>query len=183
VPVFKYRLTNATGPITIEDYRDLARKSVPDMVWAFIDYGAEDMQTLDANRDAFARYMFRRKVLTGNEATDISAAVGGESLSLPVLLAPTGIAGLSHWTGERGAAQAAERAGTLSILSTAGSYSYEEVAAGTERDHFFQLYPWADVSTGRHDLTLSLMRRVCLVIGVSGVVVSRSRLPAIGHRT
>lgn len=24
---------------------------------------------------------------------------------------------------------------------------------------------------------------VCLVIGVSGVVVSRSRLPAIGHRT
>jgi len=159
VAAFKYKLSNKIGPITVEDYRQLARKSVPDMVWAYVDYGAEDLQTLEANRSAFARYMFKRKVLTGNETTDISVTVGGEEISLPVLLAPTGIVGLSHWTGERGAAQAAERAGTLSVLSTAGSYSFEEVAEGTEKDHFFQLYPWADLNTGRHDLTLSLIER------------------------
>jgi L-lactate dehydrogenase (cytochrome)/(S)-mandelate dehydrogenase len=159
VAAFKYKLSNKIGPITVEDYRELARRAVPDMVWAYVDYGAEDLQTLQANRSAFSRYMFKRKVLTGNETTDLSVTLGGETVSLPVLLAPTGIVGLSHWSGERGAAQAAERAGTLSILSTAGSYSFEEVAAGTQKDHFFQLYPWADLNTGRHDLTLSLIER------------------------
>jgi isopentenyl diphosphate isomerase/L-lactate dehydrogenase-like FMN-dependent dehydrogenase len=180
VAAFKYKLSNKIGPITVEDYRQLARKSVPDMVWAYVDYGAEDLQTLEANRSAFARYMFKRKVLTGNEATDISVTVGGEEISLPVLLAPTGIVGLSHWTGERGAAQAAERAGTLSVLSTAGSYSFEEVAEGTEKDHFFQLYPWADLNTGRHDLTLSLIERAQRA-GYKGMFVTVD-VPVHGNR-
>ena len=129
------------------------------MVWAYVDYGADDLQTLRANREAFSRYMLRTRVLTGNEGSDLSVTVGGETISLPVLLAPTGLVGISHWTGEVGAAQAAERAGTLSIVSTAGSYSYEEVAHGTEKNHFFQLYPWRDLTAGRHDLTLKLIQR------------------------
>jgi L-lactate dehydrogenase (cytochrome)/(S)-mandelate dehydrogenase len=129
------------------------------MVWAYLDYGADDLQTLRANRAAFGRYMLRTRVLTGNEGSELSVTVGGETISLPVLLAPTGLVGISHWTGEVGAAQAAERAGTLSIASTAGSYSYEEVAQGTEKDHFFQLYPWRDLTAGRRDLTLSLIQR------------------------
>ncbi|CAN5483174.1 hypothetical protein BH11ACT7_BH11ACT7_36580 [soil metagenome] len=43
-----------------------------------------------------------------------------------------------------GAARAAERAGTRLTLSTASSYSIEEVAGGTAHDHWFQLYPWGD---------------------------------------
>jgi isopentenyl diphosphate isomerase/L-lactate dehydrogenase-like FMN-dependent dehydrogenase len=156
---FRYRLSSRSGPSTVEDYRILAKRAVPGMVWAFVDSGAEDLQTLTANRSAFGRYRFRRKVLTGQGASDLSTLVGGQHVSLPVLLAPTGLVGLSHWTGELGAAQAAERAGTLSIVSTAGSYSYEEVAAGTKRDHFFQLFPWADLARDRHDFTLSLMQR------------------------
>ncbi|MCK9897948.1 alpha-hydroxy acid oxidase [Frankia sp. AgB32] len=159
MPAFRYKLSSRSGPITVEDYRRRAKRAVPDMVWAYVDYGAEGMETLDANRSAFDRYMLRTKVLTGNEATDISVTVAGQDLSMPVLFAPTGLAGLSHWTGELGAGQAAERAGTLSIVTTAGSYSFDEVAAGTERDHFFQLYPWADLATGRHDLTSALMER------------------------
>jgi L-lactate dehydrogenase (cytochrome)/(S)-mandelate dehydrogenase len=129
------------------------------MVWAYVDYGAEDLVTLEANRSAFDRYRFKSRVLTGHEPSDLARAVAGQDLSLPVLLAPTGLAGLSHWTGEVGAAKAAEMRGTLAIVSSASSYSFEEVAAATERDHFFQLYPWVDRATGRHDLTLSLIRR------------------------
>ena len=160
---FKYQLSSRTGPITIEDYRKRARRSVPDMVWAFIDYGAEDLVTLRANRAAFNRYALRTRVLAGNEDVDLGTQVAGESLSLPVLMCPAGLAGLAHWTGERGAAQAAERAGTLLVLSTASSYSYEEVAAGTEKDHFFQLYPYHDPvePTGslQNGLTQSLIQR------------------------
>ena len=144
MPAFTYKLSSRPGPITVEDYRVRARRAVPDMVWAYVDYGAEDLETLRANRGAFGRYMLKTKVLTGHEAKDLAVTIGGQQVSLPVLFAPTGLVGLSHWTGEVGAAQAAERAGTLAIVSTAGSYSFEEVAAGTERNHFFQLYPWAD---------------------------------------
>ncbi|WP_220186927.1 alpha-hydroxy acid oxidase [Pseudonocardia pini] len=177
---FRYRLRSPTGPLTVEDYRVLARKRVPDMVWAWIDYGAEDLETMRANRAAYSRYALRREVLTGNEPRDLSVTVGGHELSIPVLMAPTGIVGLTHWTGELGVAQAAERAETLSILSTSSSYSFEEVAAGTRRDHFFQLYPWADRTTRGHDLTLSLMKRA-QDSGYQAMVVTVD-VPVLGNR-
>lgn len=180
MPAFKYQLSNRISPITVEDYRKRAHRAVPDMAWAYLDYGAEDMHTLQANRSAFARYAFRRKVLTGNEARDLSVVVAGEEVSLPVVLAPTGSVGLQHWEGERGVAQAAERAGTLSIASTVASYSIEEIAEGTERDHFFQLYPWRDLNSGRHDLTLSLMERAQRA-GYKAMFVTVD-VPVIGNR-
>jgi isopentenyl diphosphate isomerase/L-lactate dehydrogenase-like FMN-dependent dehydrogenase len=160
---FIYRLSSATGPISVADYRVLARRAVPDMVWALVDFGAEDLVTLRANRSAFSRYALRSRVLAGSEAVDLGVEVAGETLSLPVLMAPAGLAGLSHWTGERGAAQAAERAGTLMVVSVASSYSYEEVAAATVRDHFFQLSPRHDPTSGtaslQNDLSISLIQR------------------------
>lgn len=156
---YRFKVSSRLGPISIEDYRTLAKRSLPDGVWSFIEYGAEDLVTLAANRSAFDRYALRMKVLTGNSADDLSVHVAGQPLSMPVVLAPAGLVALSHWTGEVGAARAAEKAGTLSMLSTTGSYTIEEVAEGTRRNHFFQLYPWADPSGGRHDLTHALMER------------------------
>ena len=172
---FTYKLSSRPGPITVEDYRLRARRALPDMVWAYIDYGAEDLETLRANREAFRRYMLKTKVLTGNEAKDLAVTIGGQQISLPVLFAPTGLVGLSHWTGEVGAAQAAERSGTLAIVSTAGSYSFEEVAAGTERNHFFQLYPWVDQNT-----THSMMKRAKNA-GYVGMFVTVD-VPILGNR-
>lgn len=180
MPAFKYKLSNKTGPISVDDYRELARRRLPDMVWAYVDYGAEDLRTLEANRAAFGRYAFKRKVLTGNEVTDLRVTIAGETIDLPLLLAPVGLVGLSHWSGERGAAQAAEAAGTLSILSTGGSYSFEEVGGGVGRNHFFQLYPWADLATGRHDMTHSLMNRA-REAGFKAMFVTVD-VPVIGNR-
>jgi L-lactate dehydrogenase (cytochrome)/(S)-mandelate dehydrogenase len=160
---FKYLLTAGRDPLNVDDYRRLARRSVPDMVWAFFDYGAEDNVTMAANRAAFARYALRQRVLVGNDPVDLSTTVAGEPLSLPVLLAPTGLAGLVHWSGEPAAARAAEQAGTLAVLSTASSYSYEEVDAATEKKHFFQLYPYHDKSSSsgslQNNVVASLMER------------------------
>jgi isopentenyl diphosphate isomerase/L-lactate dehydrogenase-like FMN-dependent dehydrogenase len=177
---FQYKLSSKSAPITIEDYRQLARRAVPDMVWAYVDYGAEEMTTLNANRLAFDRYRLRMRVLTGNEATDLNVNIAGADITLPVLLAPTGLAGLSHWTGEVGTARAAEKAGTLSILSTASSYSIEEVAEASTQGHFFQLYPWADLATGKHDLAASLMDRA-QTAGYRALVITVD-VPAHGNR-
>ena len=108
---FTYRLSGRAAPITVADYRERARRAVPGMVWAYVDHGAESESTLRANRDAFGRYSLRSRVLTGRAPRNLSTEVAGRTLSLPVLLAPTGLTGLTHWTGELGAARGAERAG------------------------------------------------------------------------
>jgi isopentenyl diphosphate isomerase/L-lactate dehydrogenase-like FMN-dependent dehydrogenase len=111
------------------------------MVWSYVDGGADDLITLRDNREAFGRWALRPRVLAGTVKCGLATSVAGEQISLPVLLAPTGLAGLSHWRGDVAAARAAERSGTRSILSTASSWTIEEVAGATEHDHFFQLYP------------------------------------------
>lgn len=159
MPAFRYRLSSDPGPITVADYRARARRALPDMVWALIDYGADDLTTLAANRAAFARYVLRPRVLAGVESPDLSVTVAGQPLALPVLLAPTGLVGLSHWTGEAGVARAAVRAGTISVVSTASTYTFEEVAHAADKPQFAQLYPWRDLAGGRHDLTGTLIDR------------------------
>jgi isopentenyl diphosphate isomerase/L-lactate dehydrogenase-like FMN-dependent dehydrogenase len=156
---FSYRWRAPQEPITVEDYRKRARRALPDMVWAYFDYGAEDLITLHANRSAFGRYALRMRVLAGFDKPTLGTEIAGVPLSLPVLLAPTGVAGLAHWTGERAAAQQADAAGTVSVLSTSASYSIEEVAAATSHGQFFQLYPWANNAQGARALTESLMER------------------------
>jgi L-lactate dehydrogenase (cytochrome)/(S)-mandelate dehydrogenase len=142
----RFQLTGGNQrPLSVDDYRRLARRAVPNMVWAYVDGGADDMATLAENRSAFGRWTLRQRVLTGlPPGEDLSVEVGGVALDLPVLLAPTGMTGLSHWQGELGAARAAEKAGTRLVLSSASTYSLEEIGAGTTEDHWFQLYPWRD---------------------------------------
>ena len=143
-----FTLSSRTSPITVADYRERARKALPAMIWAYVDGGAEDELTLRANVDDFDKWALRSRVLTGNEGQGLSAKVGNTALDLPVFLSPTGMTGLIQWTGERAAARAAERVGTRAVISTASSYTVEEIADATSENHFFQLYPWTSVRTG-----------------------------------
>jgi L-lactate dehydrogenase (cytochrome)/(S)-mandelate dehydrogenase len=163
----------------VDGYRERARRALPDMVWSYVDHGAETETTLRANRDAFAGYRLEARMLTGRPPKSLETDVAGRRVSLPVLLAPTGLTGLSHWTGELGAAQGAERAGTLSILSTSSTYSIEEVAAGTEQDHLFQLYPFSG-GDGLRNGSAELMARARRA-GYSALFVTVD-VPVIGNR-
>jgi L-lactate dehydrogenase (cytochrome)/(S)-mandelate dehydrogenase len=114
------------------------------MVWAYVENGADGERTLRGNEDAFSQWRLRQRVLTGVGDVHLRTEVGGTRLALPVLLAPTGLAGAAHWSGDLGAARAAEERGTRLVLSSASTYSLEEVAQGTAESHWFQLYPWAN---------------------------------------
>lgn len=139
--------------ISIEDYRRAARRKIPAMVWAYVDGGADDLITRDANRSAFARWNLLPRVLAGHDRHELSTTIAGIEVSMPVLLAPTGFSGLVRGEGDLCAMRAAERRGTCHVLSTASSWSIEEVASASRRDHIFQLYP------GSGGLAGDLMRR------------------------
>jgi L-lactate dehydrogenase (cytochrome)/(S)-mandelate dehydrogenase len=149
---FEYRWRPLERLISVEDYRVAAARRLPRLVWDYVEGGADDLVTVRRNEEAFLRWSLRARMMTGHAERQLATTVAGVEIEMPVLLAPTGALGLSHWRGDLAAARAAEAAGTRLILSTASSWSIEEVAAGTRADHFFQLYPG-----GEH--TAALMRR------------------------
>ena len=143
--------------ITVEDYRRAARRRLPSMVWTYVDGGADDMYTVAANRSAFDRWWLQPSVLTGYDVHRLNTTAAGLEVSLPVLLAPTGFTGLSHWRGDIEATLAAQRRGSRYALSTTSSWALEEVAAAADREHVFQLYP------GSGGVAADLMRRAWTV--------------------
>lgn len=147
MPAFDYRWRAPESLVNVEDYRKAARKRLPNMVWHFVDGGADDLVTRDDNRAAFSRWSLRPRVLAGVAEPDLATKVAGVPVTSPILLAPTGFTGLAHWRGDVAAARAAERKGTRYVLSTMSSWSIEEVARETTEDHFFQLYPHGGSAT------------------------------------
>lgn len=141
---FRYRLRRPREALTVADWRRRSRRRLPGMVWAYVENGADSERTLRGNEEAFSRWRLRQRVLTGVGDVSLQTEVSGTSLALPVLLAPTGLAGAAHWSGDVGAARAAEARGTRLVLSSASAYSLEEVALVTSEHHWFQLYPWAN---------------------------------------
>ncbi|HUA02888.1 MAG TPA: alpha-hydroxy acid oxidase [Solirubrobacteraceae bacterium] len=170
---FEYRWRAPETLISVEDYRRAAARRVPRLVWDYIEGGADDLVTVRRNRTSFSRWSLRARMMTAHPERRLSTTVAGVELALPVLLAPTGALGLSHWSGDLAAARAAEAAGTRLVLSTASSWSIEEVAAGTRADHFFQLYPGGDE-------TATLMQRAWRC-GYRALFVTVD-VPVIGNR-
>ena len=77
-------------------------------------------------------------------AIDLGAAVLGQRLSVPLLLAPTGLCGMATSRGEIPAARAATEAGILCTVSCLSSVTLEEVIREAPGEHWFQLYVWKD---------------------------------------
>jgi L-lactate dehydrogenase (cytochrome) len=76
--------------------------------------------------------------------TDGSVKVLGQTIKLPLALAPIGLAGLMARRGEVQAARAAEKAGVPFCLSTVSLCSIEEVRLATSAPFWFQLYMLRD---------------------------------------
>ena len=150
---FEYRLRAPERLISVEDYRRAARRRLPRMVWTYVDGGADDLRSVQGNREAFDRWWLAPSVLTGHDRHALAGDVAGLPVSMPVLLAPTGLTGLTHWSGDIAATRAAERSGTAYALSTVSSWTIEEVARAARRPHIFQLYP------GSGGVAASLLRR------------------------
>jgi isopentenyl diphosphate isomerase/L-lactate dehydrogenase-like FMN-dependent dehydrogenase len=132
--------TGPAAPLKLDDFEPAARALLPQAVYDYIAGGAEDEATLRDNRDAFARYRFRFKVLTSAARPDLGTEIFGQRFTMPVHLAPAAIQRMAHPDGEAGAYRAASDAGTAYCLSTLSSVSIEDLAAAATGARWFQLY-------------------------------------------
>lgn len=132
-------------PINLHDYEELARKQLPQMVFDYYFGGSEDEVTVRENRLGWQRWRLRPRVLVDVGTRDLTTTVLSRPTSLPVLLAPCAFNAMAHPEGELAVARAAAAAGVVQIVSTAGTFSLEEVAAAAPGGtRWFQLYCYRD---------------------------------------
>lgn len=118
----------------------MASHRLPNVVFDYLDGGAEDEVTLQANRKAFEDVTFRPRHAVSIPQCDLRTSVVGFDISFPVLLARVGYSRLMHPVGEVGAARAAGAAGTAYILSTISGHALENVKAASSAPVWYQLY-------------------------------------------
>ncbi|MGC6329454.1 FMN-dependent L-lactate dehydrogenase LldD [Rhizorhabdus sp. FW153] len=122
------------------DYRRIAQRRLPHFLFEYIDGGAYAEVTLRRNITDLEAIALRQRVLRDVSRLDLSTELFGQKLALPVALAPIGLAGLTARRGEVQAARAAQAAGIPFTLSTVSACAIDEVARGTTRPFWFQLY-------------------------------------------
>src|SRR5882724_4631681 len=133
------------NPINLDDYEQLAKERLPEMVFDYYFGGAGDELTVRENRLAWQRLRLRPRVLVDVGTRELGTTVLGQPISFPVMTAPCAFNALAHPEGECAVARAATAAGIVQIVSTAGTYSLEEVAAAApEGIRWFQLYCYRD---------------------------------------
>jgi L-lactate dehydrogenase (cytochrome) len=136
-------MTRLTRAASVEDYRELARRRLPRIFFEYIDGGAYAETTLRRNVADLENLALRQRVLRDMSALDTRVDTLGQTLSMPIGLAPVGMAGMYGRRGEAQAARAAATAGIPFCLSTMGICSVEEVASKAVAP-WFQLYVLKD---------------------------------------
>ena len=126
--------------INIDDFRQLARQRLPQVVFDYLDGGAESEVTLRENCRVFEDVIFRPRLAVAIGNCDLSVQVLGQKLSFPAILAPVGYSRLMHPAGELAASAAAGEAGTIYTLSTISGHKLEDVRAASKGTVWYQLY-------------------------------------------
>ena len=93
----------------------------------------------------FSRLKLLPRMMIDVSSRNMKTSVLGTEISMPIGIAPTAMQKMAHPEGECAAAKAAEKAGTLFIMSTISTSSIEEVAqAAPNALKWFQLYIYKD---------------------------------------
>jgi len=133
------------APITCnEDLRQIARRRAPRAIFDYVDRGSYDEATLRDNRNALDALKLRQRVMIDVDRRSLDTTMVGQPVTMPVGLAPTGLAGILHADGEILAARAAQAFGVPFTLSTVSICSIEAVRAAVQQPFWFQLYVMRD---------------------------------------
>lgn len=123
---------------TVAEAERRAKKRLPRSVYGALVAGSERGLTVADNVKAFSELGFAPHVAGLYGERNLSTTVMGQTMSMPVLISPTGVQAV-HPDGEVAVARACANRGVVTGLSSFASKPVEEVAAANPQT-FFQMY-------------------------------------------
>jgi isopentenyl diphosphate isomerase/L-lactate dehydrogenase-like FMN-dependent dehydrogenase len=134
------------GAYDIADLGRLAKSRLPKGVFEFFDRGNGDETAVVENRAAFDRIKLHPHALVDTSQRSQAVTLFGKRHKMPIVIAPTGSAGLGWYQGEIALARAAAEAGIPFTLATGSMTALEKVAEQAGGTLWFQIYMWPDRS-------------------------------------
>lgn len=145
-----YTGRNLRRVLCIEELRRIGRRRVPSFAFEYVEGGAEDEATLRWNQEVFERYRLVPRTLVDTSARHQRITLFGRESASPLIIAPTGLAGMLYHRADVALARAAAAAGIPFTLSTVSNVRLEEVAAEAGGRLWMQLYVVKDRSIARN---------------------------------
>ena len=172
----RYARGELSWPVGSEDWAAAAAEVLSPGAFDWIAGGSGEELTLRANRAAFEAQRLRPRMLTGVAACSTEVDILGTRCPAPFLLAPIGGQTVAHPEGELATARAAASLGVPLTVSTAASYSMEDIADQLGgRPAWYQLYWVSD-----KEVTQSFISRA-LRSGYQAIVLTVDS-PMVGWR-
>ena len=160
---------------SVHEAERLARRRVPRSVASFVEGGTGAEYTIADNLRAFEEITFRPRAAVAPGKRALETTVLGSTLSMPVIVAPTGMVRIVHRDGEIGAARAAGAAGTAIGISTLSSSPIEAITAATTGPVWYQVY----FAGGREGAELAIDRAAAA--GCTALLVTVDLASAAGR--
>lgn len=126
------------------DLREAAKKRLPKGLFEFMDRGNDDEVAMRDNRAVMDRIKLVPRVLNDVKTRSIETTLFGKTHKMPVIIAPTGSAGLAWHEGEIALARAAKAHGIPFTLALGSMTKLERVAAEAGGTLWFQFYMWPE---------------------------------------
>jgi len=114
------------------------------MVYDFVDGGADDEISRRRNVSQFDQIEFVPRMLRRTPDMDLSTELLGQRLSMPVVVAPTGLSGMLWPRGELEVVKACDAAGVAMTVSHATTVDMQELAKAASNPIWFQTLIYKD---------------------------------------
>ena len=142
----------------------------------FVDGAADGEATATSNRSDLASIRFVPRYPADVGARELGTHVLGRKISLPLFIAPTGLAALVWPRADVALSRAAGAFGIPFVISMSSSMRLEDIAAAAAQTQlWFQMYMYRD-----RNIVRSLLER-CRATAIDTLVVTVD-VPLIGHR-
>jgi isopentenyl diphosphate isomerase/L-lactate dehydrogenase-like FMN-dependent dehydrogenase len=128
------------------DLREAARRRLPHGLFEFMDRGNDDDVAMHHNRAALESVKLVPRVLVDISTRSQEITLFGKRQKMPIIVAPTGSAGLAWHEGEIALARAAAAHGIPFTMASGSMTKLERVAAEAGGTLWMQFYMWPDRS-------------------------------------
>jgi L-lactate dehydrogenase (cytochrome) len=140
--------------LSLDDLEPAARRRLPRPLFGFVAGAAESNWSLRDNREVFAEYGFRPRMLVGVAARSCRTTLFGRDYAAPFGIAPMGLSALIAYRGDLVLARAAAAAQVPMIMSASSLIRMEDVARANPAAWFQAYLP------GEPDRIAALVDRV-----------------------